>query len=80
MTEFDQSKDKNLWKETVEVGDSKITIGVYSYDNGDPKVQLGRMRKNEQSKYGWSFAKLGRLTRDELVEILPLLEQALEQL
>jgi hypothetical protein len=80
MPSFDKSKDKNLFKETVEVGDAKITVGVYAYDGNDQKVQITRMRKNEKSEYGWSFAKLGRLTKDELVEILPLLDKALAQI
>lgn len=80
MAGFDKSKDKELFKETVEVGDAKLRIGVYSYDGNDPKVQIQRMRRNEQSEYGWSFAKLGRLTKDELVEILPILEKALEEM
>jgi hypothetical protein len=80
MAGFDKSKDKELFKEVVEVDDAKLTIGVYSYNEGEPKVQISRRRKNEQSEYGWSFAKLGRLTRDELTEILPILEKALGEM
>lgn len=80
MSGFDRKLDKQISKETVEVGDAKISVGVYSYNDGDPKVQISRMRRNEKSEYGYSFAKLGRLTRDELINILPLLENALEKM
>ena len=77
---FDRKLDKRLSKASVDVGNYRLTVSVYSYDNNPPKVQISRMRKNDEAKYGWSFAKLGRLTKQELTEILPLLKQSLEYL
>jgi hypothetical protein len=80
MGEFNPKLDKNLFKEVVEVGDMKLAVGVYAYNEGQPKLQIRRSRKNPESEYGWSFAKLGRLTKDELEAILPHLEIALDMM
>ena len=77
---FDRSKDKELFKEVVTIGEAKLTIGVYSYDGNAAKVQFTRQRKDDKNQYGWSFAKLGRMTKEELVEVLPLLERALDKM
>lgn len=77
MGNFDKALDKELFKETVVVGDNKLTVGLYSYNEGAKKIQISRSRKNENSEYGWSFAKLGRMTVEEAEAILPVIEKAI---
>ena len=55
-----------------------MVVGVYSYNGGPRKVQIRREPKEEDGKP--SFAKLGRLTKDELQGVLPLLQEALGHL
>ena len=69
-----QHLDESIFKETQELGDSRITIGVFSYGNGPKKVQISREKMNADGE--WRFAKLGRLTKEEFDSILPILQQA----
>ena len=73
---YDSSLDKQLFAKTWEGPGSKLTVGVYSYNNGPKKVQISRELLTEEGRPG--FAKLGRLTKDELNGILPLLSEALK--
>jgi hypothetical protein len=71
---FDKNLDKELFSETVEFGRTKITVSVFSYNDGTPKLQLSR---ENQAGEDYAFAKLGRLTKEEAEKILPLMEKAL---
>ena len=75
---YDSSLDKQLFAKFWESAVTKIIVGIYSYNNGPKKVQISRELKNDEGRPG--FAKLGRLTKDELAGILPLLEEAITQL
>jgi predicted transcriptional regulator len=54
-------------------------VAVYSYNSGPKKVQISR-ELIDQEPGRPSFAKLGRLTKEELQGILPLLQEALTNL
>ena len=75
---YDASLDKELFAKSWESETDKLTVGVYCYNNGAKKVQIRREPKGEGDRP--SFAKLGRLTKEELQGILPLLQEALAQL
>ena len=75
---YDSSLDQQLFARSWDSPTSKLIVGVYSYNNGPRKVQITRELTNTEGKPG--FAKLGRLTKDELQGILPLLQEALAQL
>jgi hypothetical protein len=77
---YDASLDEKLFAKSWEGNGSKITVGVYSYNNGAKKVQLSRELTTEERGGKPGFAKLGRLTKEELQGILPLLNEALGQL
>ncbi len=72
---YDSSLDQQLFVKELEGEKGKVIVSVYSYNNGPKKLQLSRSVKNEQGEY--SFAKLGRLTKEELQAVLPLLQEAL---
>ena len=74
MPGFDKSLDKELFAESIDFAKSKITVGVFAYNDGTPKLQLSRENKNAEGEL--TFAKLGRLTKDEVEKILPLMEKA----
>ena len=42
MAGFDKELDKELFSESVDFERSKITVGVYSYIENSPKLQIGR--------------------------------------
>tara|TARA_Y100000310_G_scaffold345448_1_gene465128 strand:- start:4888 stop:5121 length:234 start_codon:yes stop_codon:yes gene_type:complete len=73
---FDKSLDKNLFSESVEFESTKITVGVFSYNEGTPKLQISRENMNANGDV--SFAKLGRMLKEEVEAVLPLMEKAKE--
>jgi hypothetical protein len=74
MPGFDKNLDKELFSESVDLEKSVITVAVFSYNGGTPKLQISRQNRNAESEL--SFAKLGRLTKEEVEAILPLIEKA----
>ena len=74
MAGFDKSLDKELFSRSVEFERSRITVSVFAYNNGTPKLQLSRETKGSDGEY--TFAKLGRLLKSELEAVLPLMEEA----
>lgn len=72
---FDKNLDKNLFSETAEFETGRITVGVFSYNDGTPKLQISRENRNMNSgEYSW--AKLGRMTKQEVTAIMPMLEKS----
>lgn len=74
MPGFDKNLDKELFSENIDLEKSVITVAVFSYNGGTAKLQLGRQNKNAEGEL--TFAKLGRMTKDEVVKVLPLMEKA----
>ena len=75
---YDASLDKKLFHETKEFESTRIAVGVFSYNNGDKKLQLSR--ENMVQPEEWRFAKLGRMTKEEAEAILPLIKSAIEKM
>ena len=72
---YDSSLDKQSFTKSWEGEGTKISVSVYSYNNGPKKIQISR--ENYTADGEPRFAKLGRLTKDELEAILPNLQEAL---
>ena len=75
---FDKNLDKSLFSETITFETTKITVGVFSYNDGEKKLQISRENMNQNGE--WSFAKLGRMFKDEVEKVIPVMEKALEHL
>ena len=75
---FDKSLDKVLFSEVAEFETSKITVGVYSYNDGEKKLQISRETRNMDGEF--TFAKLGRMFKDEVEAVIPLMKKALEHM
>ena len=75
---YDASLDQELFAKAWENDAGRLIVGIYSYKGGPKKVQIRREPKEEAGRP--SFAKLGRLTKEELQGVLPLLQEALGQL
>ncbi len=73
---YDQSLDVSSFKETKEFTDTRITVGVFSYNEGTSKLQISRENQNQNEE--WRFAKLGRMTKEEAQEIIPIMAKAIE--
>lgn len=75
---YDSSLDQKIFSKSWENDDTKVSVTVYSYNQGQKKVQLSRENMNAEGEP--RFSKLGRLTKEELEAVLPFLQEALGQL
>jgi hypothetical protein len=71
---FDPNLDKKLFSESIDFDNTRITVSVFSYNEGTPKLQIVRENK---TKDNYRFTKLGRLTKEEAKAIIPLIDKAL---
>ena len=75
---FDKSLDKEIFSEAIQFETSRITVGVFSYNDGEKKLQISRENMSQDGE--WSFAKLGRMFKDEAEKVIPIMEKALEKM
>ena len=75
---YDATLDQCLIAKSWENDFGRIVVSVYSYNKGAKKLQISRENKNKEGEY--SFAKLGRLTKEEAKAILPLMQEAMGHL
>jgi len=75
---YDRNLDQVLWSEPVEFEATKLTVSVYAYNGGTPKIQISRENKTKDGE--WSFAKLGRMAKTEAAAVLPLIKKAVESM
>ena len=75
---FDKNLDKELFSETKEFETTKIKVGVYSYNDGEKKLQISRETRNQDGE--WKFAKVGRMFKDEVEAVIPIMKKAIEHM
>ena len=75
---FDSSLDKKLYSQSFDTDEGKITVSIFSYNNGPKKLQISREVLGADGEM--KFAKLGRLTKKEVVALIPILQDALSNL
>jgi len=75
---YDPNLDVKVYSEEVEFDNSKIIVSVMSYNEGQKKLQIGREKQDAEGNY--KFAKLGRLSKEEVEKVIPLMEKVKEQL
>jgi len=75
---FDKSLDKELFSETLNFETTRITVGIFSYNDGEKKMQISRENLSQNGE--WGFAKLGRMFKDEVEKVIPVMEKALEHM
>ena len=76
---FDKNLDKEIFSETKEFETSRIKVGVYSYNDGEKKLQISRENLNQENAQ-WTFAKLGRMFKDEAEAVIPMMQKALKHM
>jgi len=72
---YDSSLDEQIFSKDWEDEGGKIVVSVHSYNKGAKKLQIAREIKDRMGNA--AFAKLGRLSKEELKGILPLIQEAL---
>lgn len=75
---YDKSLDREIFSESLELDDIRLTVSVFSYNNGPRKLQI--TRQNRDSKGEWHYARLGRMNKEEIEKILPIINKALENM
>ena len=74
---YDPGLDKKIFAEMKEFESTRITVGVFSYNEGEKKLQLSRENMVQDE---WRFAKLGRMSKSEVEAVLPSIQSAIEQM
>ncbi len=74
MPRFDKSLDEELFSQEVLLERSKLSVAVYAYNKGQPKIQITRQNKTADGEF--TFTRLGRLSKEEVNAVWPLLEKA----
>jgi hypothetical protein len=75
---YDSNLDKCLFSKSLKTETGQVTVSVYSYNNGPQKLQLSR--ENMTGEGELRFTKLGRLSKEEITGILPLIQEAINEL
>ena len=78
FSKFDKNLDKEIFSEAIQFETTRITVGIFSYNDGEKKLQISRENMNQNGE--WSFAKLGRMFKDEVEKVLPVMEEALKHM
>ncbi|MFH1798073.1 MAG: hypothetical protein ABH844_01840 [Candidatus Omnitrophota bacterium] len=72
---YDANLDKEIFSKAVEDDNGKLTVKIMSYNDGPKKMQISRERRGAEDSF--TFAKLGRMTKEEAEKILPLIQESL---
>ena len=75
---YDSGLDESLYSKQFETETDRITVSVFSYNKGAKKLQISREKNGGQGDY--KFSKLGRMSKEELENTLPLLQEAVKHM
>ena len=75
---YDRSLDECVFSKSWETELQRLTVSVYSYNQGPKKLQIARENKDREGDF--RFARLGRMTKEEIKSILPLIQEALNHI
>ena len=75
---YNQQLDECLFTKSWDGESTRLTVSVYSYNKGAKKLQI--VRENKDTEGNFRFTKLGRLAKEELDAVLPLIQEALSSM
>ena len=75
---YEKTLDVETFKEVIDFDGTRITVGVFSYNGGEKKLQV--TRENLSADEEWRFTKLGRMTKGEAKAVVPLMMKAIESM
>ena len=70
--------DESQYSKSYETEIGRLTVSVYSYNKGQKKLQIARENRDPEGEF--MFAKLGRMTKDEAANVIPLMQEALKSM
>jgi uncharacterized lipoprotein YehR (DUF1307 family) len=75
---YDVNLDESVYSKSYEAEMGRISVSVYSYNKGAKKLQI--TRENRDAEGELRFTKLGRMTKEEVANILPLIQEAVKHM
>ncbi len=75
---YDSSLDQQLFTKSTDTDNGRLSVSIYSYNNGQKKIQISRESKDQQDNL--KFAKLGRVAKAEMEALLPIIQEALSKM
>ncbi len=75
---YNPNLDEYLFSKSWENEWTRLTVGILSYNKGRKKLQITRQNINTEGQL--RFVNLGRMTKEEIESILPLIQEALKYL
>jgi len=75
---YNDDLDEQLFSKSWETENERLTVSVYSYNKGTKKLQINR--ENKDAEGGYRFAKLGRMTKEEVEAVAPLMQEAVKKM
>jgi predicted transcriptional regulator len=72
---YDSSLDECVFSKAYETDFDKITVSIQSYNKGTKKLQVVRQNKTQDGEL--RFTKLGRMTKEEVQAVIPIMQEAL---
>ncbi len=89
MSEYDPKKNVELFKKGVnthkERGERYLNVIAYQYDSGEKKIRIQPANKNtnpnaDKDKTWINVHSITSITKEEAVELIKLLEQAITKI
>jgi hypothetical protein len=76
---YEPELDKELERKEIDFleRNTRVIVSIYQYNEGEKKLQIGRENKRGET---YTFAKLGRLTKEECEKIIPVIKEVSEKL
>lgn len=75
---YDAKLDQCVVSKQWEGEMSRIVVSVFSYNQGQKKLQISRENKTPEGEY--RFTKLGRMTKEEATAVLPFIQELIGQM
>jgi hypothetical protein len=75
---YDPSLDDQIFSKTYDQENTKLVVSIYAYNNGPKKLQI--TRENKDTHGNFRFTKLGRVSKEEITAILPLINEAIKSM
>ncbi|MFC1807701.1 hypothetical protein ACFL0T_04960 [Candidatus Omnitrophota bacterium] len=75
---YDSSLDEKVFSKSFEHETGRLTVSIFSYNGGQQKLQISRENRDKTGDF--KFAKLGRLNKDEIDSLLPMINEAMEKM
>lgn len=75
---YDPDLDESLFSKSQESEAGRLTVSVYSYNKGTKKLQITRENRGPEGDF--RFTKLGRMTKEEIESLVPLIQEAIKNM